>query len=488
MEQGAFVVMKRRSAKYLMGVALVGLAFCTAMPAIAAQAPTPAEQLLIDRLQQMEQRLNQLEGRPAPVPAPPVQALDTQAILDRLTAIDDRITDLESRVVLSEPSVTVRQVEAYVDQNGNQYDEPGPGRREITTYQRETAFRRQSVADSIEEALASEAEGGITVGVSSVTTGQAAFQSSGPKAEGDGHVFGVSQADIYFLAESAALNTSFYADVVAIGGPPPDGEIPALNLLNSQTARLSNNALNLREAWIRTELFNQSVALTVGQLDLTNYFDNNAVANDETSQFISDALVNDPALGLSANGLGAAAIFNTGGPFTFKVGVQQSDPTATSLSTSLFTLGEVEYLVTPFGLPEGHYRVWGRLDNSTGSDRTGWGVSADQKITPSITVFGRYGNGYIGGLEGRLAFWSTGLGFSGDMAINPLDSWGVGFARTDIETGPFAGPNEKLVEGFYNLRLTEHFALSFMLQYVYESFITDDADYILPGVRMAVEF
>ena len=77
----------------------------------------------------------------------------------------------------------------------------------------------------------------------------------------------------------------------ASAGAPPDAEIPSLTLLNSYTARLVHqNEVNLREAWLRTELFSQKLALSAGRLDLTNYFDRNATANDETTQFISDAL------------------------------------------------------------------------------------------------------------------------------------------------------------------------------------------------------
>ncbi len=80
--------------------------------------------------------------------------------------------------------------------------------------------------------------------------------------------------------------------------PAAGSRNPALTLLNGYTARLVNqNELNLREAWLRTELFSQKLALSAGRLDLTNYFDHNAAANDETIQFISDALVNNPTLG-----------------------------------------------------------------------------------------------------------------------------------------------------------------------------------------------
>ena len=503
---GFMVGIYRRRVRLFAGCATAVLAWALITPSIAAegagpqilaQAPNPPaggptddRQILLQRLQQFEQRLNQLEGRgggtPAPpLPAVPAGALDTQAILDRLEALDQRLSNLETNTVLSEPKTIVRQVEVYVDENGIEYDQPGPGRREVTTYQRERVFRRQSIGEEIEGALASQEASGIAVGVSSVTTIQGAVQTNGTKLPADGHVFGVTQADITFFAQSAALNTSFFADVVAIGGPGPDGEIPALSLLNSQGARLSNNRLQTREAWIRTELFNQQLALTVGQLDLTNYFDRNAVANDETSAFISDALVNSQVLGLASNGLGIAAIYDPKRDFNFKLGVQQSEadpnnPVATSLSNSLFSLAEAEYIATPFGLPEGHYRVWFRLDNSTGQDRTGFGISLDQKFTPEITLFGRYGNGDVGGT--RVHFFSGGLGFRAPFAFNPLDFWGIGYAQTEI----VGGSNEKLAEGFYNLFLSDRLRLSVMLQYVVESSIR--SGFFLPGTRLAVVF
>jgi hypothetical protein len=451
-------------------------------------------QILLQRLQQLEQRLNRIEGggaqgapgMPAPSATPAASAnLDTQTILQRLDALDERLNSLETNVVLSEPKTIVREVEVYVDPSGGEFDQPAPDRRPVITYQRERVFRRQSIGEEIENALASADASGIAVGVSSVTTIQGAIQAAGTQSEADGHVFGVTQADITFLAQSAALNTSFFADVVAIGGPGPDGEIPGLTLLNSQLARLSNNSLQTREAWIRTEFFNQTLGVTIGQVDLTNYFDRNAVANDETFAFISDALVNNQVLGLANNGLGIAAIWDPKRNFNFKLGVQQSEddpnnPVATSLSKSLFSMAEFEYIATPFGLPEGHYRVWGRLDNSTGQDRTGWGVSVDQKLTPAMTLFGRYGNGDVGGT--RVHFFSGGLGFQAPFAINPLDVWGIGYAQTEIVNGP----NQKLAEAFYNLFLTDALRLSFMVQYVKDSSV--GATFWLPGTRFAVSF
>ena len=82
--------------------------------------------------------------------------------------------------------------------------------------------------------------------------------------------------------------------------------------------------MNVREAWLRTELFSQKLAISAGRLDLTNYFDRNAVANDETTQFISDALVNNPTLGLATNGSGVVGVFDPKNGFAFKAGLADS--------------------------------------------------------------------------------------------------------------------------------------------------------------------
>jgi len=133
------------------------------------------------------------------------------------------------------------------------------------------------------------------------------------------------------------FNRSTYpgCHIVGLSGPNPEGELPVLTLVNGYSARLvSQNDISLREAWLRTELFGQKLGVTAGRLDLTNYFDHNMAANDETTQFLSDALVNNPALGLSTNGSGLSLVFDPKNGFTFKVGLQQSKTDAKSLSES----------------------------------------------------------------------------------------------------------------------------------------------------------
>jgi carbohydrate-selective porin OprB len=279
---------------------------------------------------------------------------------------------------------------------------------------------------------------------------------------------------------------------VALSGAPPDREIPSLTLLNGYTARLVNqNELNLREAWLRTEFFGQRLAVVAGRLDLTNYFDRNAVANDETTQFISDALVNNQMLGLAANGTGAVADFDSKKAWSVRVGVQQSNPDATNLSDSLYSLSEIGYTATPFSLPEGHYRLWFRANTGPSQAPVGdqvnskqaFGISIDQKLTPVMTVFGRYGQQKLP--VDRDHYVSAGVSFANGLVFNPLDSWGIGYAHMDLSSGD----REHLTEGYYNFRLTERLRLSVSLQHVLD---TPSADhrfgYLLPGIRLQAAF
>src|SRR5207249_11662656 len=159
---------------------------------------------------------------------------------------------------------------------------------------------------------------------------QFARQTKGAGAQASGHAYQLGSADLLFAA-GLAQYTSFFADVVGLSGAPPDAEIKGLTLLNSYTARLvRQNEVNVREAWVRTELFSQRLAVSAGRLDLTNYFDRNAVANDETSQFISDALVNNPTLGLAVNGAGIVGVYDPKNGFAFKGGLQQSSNEASN--------------------------------------------------------------------------------------------------------------------------------------------------------------
>jgi hypothetical protein len=261
---------------------------------------------------------------------------ERQELLQRIATLEQRLSDLETSAVLSEPETRVRRVEVYVDPNGQEHDEPVPGAKREVTYRRERTYRRQTISEKIDAALEDAAKHSVTVGVDAAMATQFAARTQGDTDPNKG-AYALASADLFFTA-GIAQNTLFFADIVGLSGAPPDSEIGTLTLMNGYTARLvEQNSLNLREAWLRTEVFKNRLAITAGRLDLTNYFDANAFANDESTQFISDALVNNQMLGLAVNGVGAATEFDAKNGFRLKFGFQQSSPEPTSLGDSLFT-------------------------------------------------------------------------------------------------------------------------------------------------------
>jgi high affinity Mn2+ porin len=410
-------------------------------------------------------------------------ANDRQELLQRIATLEQRIGDLESSAVLSEPETRVRRVEVFVDADGTEHEQPVAGAKRAVTYQRERVYRRQTINEKIEEALEDAENRSVRLGVDAAIATQAAGRIEGPEGSANKHAYQLASADLFFTA-GLAQYTLFFADIVGLSGSPPDAEIPTLTLLNGYTARLvRQNELNLREAWLRTELFGQRLALSAGRLDLTNYFDQNAAANDESTQFLSDALVNNQMLGLAVNGTGVAAEFDAKTGFRLKFGFQQSNTDATNLSDSMYTLTEAGYTMTPFALPEGTYRVWFRTDNTSSVIRKAAGLSLDQKFTPNITIFGRYGTQEVDG--GRDHYYSAGVGVQNGLVFSPLDSWGIGYAQMDL----LSGDSEKLTEGYYNFRLTERLRLSLHLQHVLDAPGAENKfGYLLPGLRLQAAF
>jgi hypothetical protein len=431
-------------------------------------------------------------GEPA-APATAGGAIDTQALLDRIKVLEQRLSDLESGTVLSEPETRVKRIEVYVDKNSNVYDQPVQGAQKKVTYQRERVYRRQWLSEKLEQAFADQDSKKIAVGVSAASVTQFARQTSGDPTQANGHAYQLASADLLFSA-GLAQYTSFFADIVGLSGAPPDAERHGLTLLNSYSSRLiRNNEVNVREAWVKTELFSQKLALVAGRVDMTNYFDRNAVANDETTEFVSDALVNNPVLVLPTNGSGIVALFDPKNGLSFRAGFQQTNSDATNLTESIYTLSEVGYVARPPGLSEGNYRVWYRSDNSIGTRRGAVGVSVDQKLTPIFTLFGRYGAGKVDAPTGESAtlfstggrFYSAGFQFQNGIVFNPLDRWGIGYAQTVIPSGP----SEKLVEGYYNFRISEKLRLSLSLQHLFESPIGEGSHaFLFPGVRLQASF
>src|SRR4029434_8650580 len=96
-----------------------------------------------------------------------------------------RLGDIESSAVLSEPETRVKRIEVYVDPNGIQTDEPVPGAKKEVTYQRERVYRRQTINEKIEEAMAAAEDQAVKLGVDATTVTQGAGRTTGDRSRPD---------------------------------------------------------------------------------------------------------------------------------------------------------------------------------------------------------------------------------------------------------------------------------------------------------------
>lgn len=147
---------------------------------------------------------------------------------------------------------------------------------------------------------------------------------------------------------------------------------------------------------------------------------------------------------------------------------------------------EIGYLSHFITIPEGHYRAWYRFDKDLGKENTAYGFSIDQKLSASLTLFGRFGHKFTSDqISDDDFFYSGGFQFKNRYTLSPGDYWAVGYQHTDLGTEV----KESLVEGYYNFDLAESFQASFHLQYLFDSNSGGvDKSYLLPGLRVHFGF
>ncbi len=159
--------------------------------------------------------------------------------------------------------------------------------------------------------------------------------------------------------------------------------------------------------------------VTFGKIDPFVFFDQNAIADDESTRFMNNAFVHNPLLdsggdvGADAYGFSPGAIVQyvneqqKGAEWSLSLGVFGAGPGANfsgSLSSPL-VIAQAETHARFNYLP-GSYRLYtwqnGRAPGYDGVERrhAGIGASVDQKVADDLTLFGRYGHQ----LKGRTRF------------------------------------------------------------------------------------
>ena len=241
--------------------------------------------------------------------------------------------------------------------------------------------------------------------------------------------------------------------------------------------------------------------LTFGKIDPFVFFDQNAAADDESTKFLNNAFVHNPLLdsggdtGADRYGFAPGAIVqyvnerSKAETWGLSLGVFGSGPGA-NFSGSIsdpFVIAQAD-TTWRFNYLPGNYRLYlwsnGRGGGYDGIERrhAGFGMSLDQKVTESTTLFGRYGHHGAGKVRFDRAL-TLGAEIAGNAWGRGADSLGaaVGLLRTssayrgdsaslDLDGNgsldPQASGSERVGEFYYRYRVNNRFELTPDFQYI----------------------
>ncbi len=321
--------------------------------------------------------------------------------------------------------------------------------------------------------------------------------------------------DLFFEAD-VARDGLVMVYLEAVGNNGPDSALGTFSGLNGD-AGSSDSSVSVLEAYYEQELFDGRLAFTVGKIDLTNYFDTNEVANDETTQFLAGAFVNSAVLDTPDNGPGIRATYSICDCLDIGIGVQSGDGDGNFIFDRVFAISELDYKTQINGL-EGNWRAYISMhgnrhevgNNEEHDECVGFGFSADQKLSETITWFGR-----VGFTDEHIAqnqtewVWSSGIQFETPSANRPDDVFAIAVGqvkpnrevipnrkRATFDEDETQAPQndmmphiETLAEIYYSYKVNERFFITPNLQIVFQpSGDTHEDSIVVCGLRGQVNF
>jgi len=336
------------------------------------------------------------------------------------------------------------------------------------------------------------------------------------EVEGDaGRLFGLKGGSFYILAEGSWSDGLDASSVGSVFGTNDDAG--------------GDRSIDVTEFWYEHAFSDDRVRVRIGKLDLTGgfehrgcpvAFDCNAFAGDETTQFVSSALVNNPTIPFPDNGIGMAVYVEPADGWYVAAGIADAQADAREMgfntafdrrddSFSIFETGLVLDLPSANGPLAGAYRLgmWydpqpkARWDGSGNKrDDTGFHLSLDQMVlrerddpedAQGLGVFARFGcaDEKVGAIR---TFWSTGSQYQGLIPGRDDDVLAVAVARgrlTDEPGAGFTAKYETVMEAYYSIQVAPWLVVSPHIQYVADPGGIDGVpNAVIMGVRLQAAF
>ncbi|MBM3248414.1 MAG: carbohydrate porin [Candidatus Omnitrophica bacterium] len=265
------------------------------------------------------------------------------------------------------------------------------------------------------------------------------------------------------------------------------------------------------ELWYEHYL-SDSALITLGKLDPTVYFDNNALANDETTQFLGGIFSNSPVIEFPDNSEGIRLSFAPIEALEFSLGYFDANSKWEDKFQHTFMAGQIN--IKPNLLKRnGNYRflVWSNdTDHTKWEDSTqnkekayGFGLSFDQELTDILAAFFRYGwqdpECYKNEEEFSLeSSWSVGLQVNGKLWGRENDVLALAVGQV-IPSDDYKKSNSALrakteghFETYYNCKINDHLSIGPDIQFIWDPYGSDasikDQSIGIYGMRVQIDF
>ena len=305
------------------------------------------------------------------------------------------------------------------------------------------------------------------------------------------------------------------------GWPDTEGidEVSVGSTFGVNADAIGNRTMDVVELFYEGPLFGEAVNLMIGKIDFTAVFDSSAYADDETTQFLNGAFVDDPTIPFPDYSLGAVLTWNLTDSWYVMGGVAdaQADGRESGFNTTFHKEDYFFYVletgITPRlrsakGPLRGAYRagLWydpqdkQRFSSSkTRRDDTGFYLSFDQlswkenddaEDTQGLGFFGRYG--WASSKVNEVTnFWIAGIQYQGLIPDRDDDVLALGFAQGIFsnQAAAYIDDYETVCELYYNAQITSRLAISPSIQYIANpggDGTTSDA--VVLGVRAQISF
>ena len=358
---------------------------------------------------------------------------------------------------------------------------------------------------------------GLEIGAGATMIVQGTGNTNATEEKKTGRTNASFSEDITISKEFEGLDSKAFLHLEAGQGAGLTDELSLYSNVNYDAN--DEEHVSVSEIWYEQGMFGDKALIVFGKLDPTVYFDTNEIANDETTEFLSDIFRNNPAIEFPDNSVGirAAAL-----PFDWlelNYGAFNTNGNWDKISDNLLNIGQVTFKTNFFNLP-GNYRFLGwqnRADHTEWLDEEkqkepayGFALSFDQKVHDIVTLFTRYGwqdpkvfnpdMTASGDLNYSLKHsWSAGLQIEGKPwhRENDILAFAVGQAIPSNDYKKSFDPeiecrNEGHFEAYYKIHINDHLSISPDFQYIWNPFgkdIADDTNGILVGgMRAQVDF